>query len=325
MLIVMTNTATRQQIKVVCEVIRQLGFEPHPMPGAQRTAICITGNDGSVSPRHFAGLHGIRDIIRVSKPYKLTSYEVKTTPTLVNVGQAQFSHGHFDWIAGPACVENEVMMLSLAEQLVEQGVKVLRASAYRSRTNPYNFQGLGQTAIPMLQRVRAEYGLAIATEVADVKSVTNLSEIADLLIVDSHNMQNFSLLRALGKQKTPVMLKRNIAATIEDFLMAAEYVMAAGNQQVMLCEAGIQTFCEHSQLTLDLAIVPALQRITHLPVIVDPTQAAGTTYLVPPLALAAKAAGAHGVMVECHPNPASAIMGGAYAIDVVQLQEMMQP
>ena len=324
MLIVMTNTATTAQIEAVCEVIRQLGFEPHPMPGAQRTAICITGNDGSVSPRHFAGLHGIRDIIRVSKPYKLTSNEVKTTPTIVQVGQAQFGAGHFAWIAGPACIEDEATTLDLAAQLAEQGVKVFRGSAYRSRTNPYNFQGLGQGAIPLMQRVREDYGLAIATEAADVESVATLAEIADLLIVDSHNMQNFALLRALGKQRKPVMLKRNIAATIEDFLMAAEYIMAAGNQQVILCEAGIQTFCEHSQFTLDLAIVPALQKLTHLPVVVDPTQAAGANYLVPPLALAAQAVGAHGVMVECHNNPAGASMGGAYAIDLVQLQQLVQ-
>ena len=325
MLIVMTNTATAQQIEAVCEVIRQLGFEPHPMPGAQRTAICITGNDGSVSPRHFAGLHGIRDIIRVSKPYKLTSNEVKTTPTIVRVGQAQFGQGHFDWIVGPTCIEDEATMLTLAEQLAEQGVSVFRGSAYRSRTNPYNFQGLGQHAIPLMQRISKDYGLAIATEVADVGSVADLSEVADLLIVDSHNMQNFALLRALGKQPKPVMLKRNIAATIEDFLMAAEYVMAAGNQQVILCEAGIQTFCEHSQFTLDVAIVPALQKLTHLPVVVDPTQAAGANYLVPPLTLAAKAAGAHGVMLECHADPANASMGGAYAIDLVQLQEIILP
>lgn len=264
MLIVMTNTATAEQIEAVCHVICQLGFEPHPMPGAQRTAICITGNDGSVSPRHFAGLHGIRDIIRVSKPYKLTSNEVKTTPTIVSVGQAKFGEGHFDWIAGPACIEDASSTLAFAAQLAEQGVKVFRGSAYRSRTNPYNFQGLGEAAIPLMRRIREDYNLAIATEVADVQSVMELSSVADLLIVDSHNMQNFALLRALGKQHKPVMLKRNIAATIEDFLMAAEYIMAAGNQQVILCEAGIQTFCEHSQFTLDIAVIPALQKLTHL-------------------------------------------------------------
>ena len=324
MLIVMTNTATAVQIDAVCEVIRTLGFEPHPMPGAQRTAICITGNDGSVSERHFAGLHGIRDIIRVSKPYKLTSNEVKTTPTVIEVGAAKFGHGYFDWIAGPACVEaDEEAMLSLAQQLKASGVNVFRASAYRPRTNPYNFQGLGGRAIPILQCIHDETGLAIATEVVDNDSAQQLAGVADLLIVDSHNMQNFALLRSLGKLQVPVMLKRNIAATIEDFLMAAEYIMAGGNQQVILCEAGVQTFGEHSHLTLDLAMVPALQRLTHLPVIVDPSQAAGASYLVPPLAKAAKAVGAHGVMIECHHQPATMSMGGAHAIDVDALKGLL--
>lgn len=323
MLIVMQNTATEAQIRAVCKVIEQLGFEAHEMPGTQRTAVCVTGNDGSVSERHFAGLHGIRDIIRVSKPYKLTSNEVKTTPTVVSIGQAKFGNGHFDWLVGPACVEDETSALRMAETLAGLGVKVFHASLFRPRSNPYQFQGLGEAAIPILQKVKAEFGLAVVAEVINIRSVEPVSEVADVLIVDSHNMQNFALLKHLGKQKLPVMLKRAISANIEDWLMSAEHILSGGNNQVLLCEAGIRTFCDHSKLTLDLAVVPALQKLTHLPVIVDPSQAAGASYLVPALARAARAAGAHGVMLECHDDPARSKMGGAHAIVPSDFQQVL--
>ena len=323
MLIVMQNTATDKQIQAVCDVIEYLGFEAHQMPGAQRTAVCVTGNDGSVSERHFAGLHGIRDIIRVSKPYKLTSNEVKTTPTIVTVGKAKFGDQHFDWIVGPACVEDEASALRMAEIMANMGVKVFHASLFRPRSNPYHFQGLGEKAIPILQQIKQQFGLAIAAEVINIQSVEPVSQVADMLIVDSHNMQNFALLKHLGKQHLPVMLKRAISASIEDWLMSAEYILSGGNNNVLLCEAGIQTFCDHSKLTLDLAAIPVLQKLTHLPVIVDPSQAAGAAYLVPSLAKAAQAAGAHGVMVECHDDPAHSKMGGAHAIVPDELKKVI--
>lgn len=323
MLVVMEHTATEDQILKVCQVIRSLGLEAHKMPGAQRTAVCITGNDGSVSKRHFAGLFGIREIIRVSKPYKLTSNEVKTTPTVVKVKNVEIGSGKFEWIAGPPCIENLEQDLLLAEKLAAKGVRILRASAFRPRSNPYNFQGLGQEGLNILATIKDRTQLAIAVEVMDVSSAQMTSEVADLLIIDSHNMQNFALLKAVSKYNIPIMLKRGIAATIEDWLMAAEYIMSGGNHQVILCEAGVCGLGDHAELTLDLAVVPALQKITHLPIVVDPSQAAGTHYLVAPLAKAAQAVGAHGVMMEVHVDPANAKVGGAQALAFEEAQEIL--
>ncbi len=314
MLIVMQNAANAAQIEAVCDTIRALGFEAHKMPGAQRTAVCVTGNDGSTSERHFAGLTGIRQIIRVSKPYKLTSNEIKTTPTAVQIGAAVFGDGQSDWIAGPACVESETQAFTIASELKDLGVKVFRASAFRSRSNPYNFQGLGVEALPILAAVKQQFDLAIVTEVTDAVQLPQLLEVADALIVDSHNMQHFSLLKQLSKIDRPIILKRGIAATVEDFLMAAEYIMSGGNKQVILCDAGMQRFGDHSAHALDMTFVPALRQLTHLPIIVDPSYASGTGYMVPALCRAIMALGADGVMVECHSNPATAKTGGAQAI-----------
>jgi len=323
MLVVMQNTASEEQIEAVCETIRQLGFEAHKMPGAQRTAVCVTGNDGSVSPRHFAGLHGIRQIIRVSKPYKLTSNEIKTSPTMVQIGEAKFGDRYQDWIAGPACVEDDDSAMRIAEQLVSRGIKVFRASLYRPRSNPYNFQGLGKAALEKLHAIKQQCGVAIASEVVDINTTDEVASVADALIVDSHNMQNFALLRKLSKLKHPVILKRGIAATVEDFLMAAEYIMAGGNQQVILCDAGMRSFGDHSAHALDLTYLLALKKLTHLPLIIDPSQASGTAGMVPALARASMALGAHGVMVECHDQPAFSATGGTQAILPEQVAELV--
>ena len=323
MLIVMQNSATESQVDQVCQAVAELGFEAHKMPGAQRTAICITGNDGSISERHFMGLSGIREVIRVSKPYKLTSNETKTTPTVVSVGQGKFGGDHFGVIAGPACVEEAELTLEMARQLQQAGVDVFRAAAYRSRSNPYHYRGLGEDALPVLQKIKDKLNMPIATEVIDTESVAKAKEVADILIVESHNMQHFTLLRALGKVKQPVILKRGIAATIEDFLMAAEYILAGGNHQVILCEAGVQSFTQHGAHLLDVEVVPALKQLTHLPVIVDPSQAAGTPMMVTPLTRAAAALGSHGVMVECHSLPAQSAIGGSHAITIDEMVSIM--
>lgn len=322
MLIVMENRATKEEIKRVSETVRALGLEAHEMPGAQRTAICVTGNDGSVSERHFAGLTGIRDIIRVSKPYKLTSNEIKTTPTIVRIGQSQFGDGHTGLIAGPLCVEDE-STFEVAQAIKAQGIHCFRAAAFKDRTNPYNFHGLGAKALPILKRIKEELGLAIVTEVSDEANVDVVADIADAVIVEPHNMQNFSLLKYLGKTNLPVILKRAISANLEDVLMAAEYILAGFNEKVILCEAGIQTFANYSTHTLDLTIVPALRHYTHLPIIVDPSFACGDSKYVMPLAKAAMAVGADGVMIECHTNPAKALSGGAQAVDVQRLQDLI--
>ena len=323
MLVVMQNTASEEQIEAVCETIRNLGFEAHKMPGAQRTAVCVTGNDGSVSPRHFAGLHGIRQIIRVSKPYKLTSNEIKTTPTVVKIGEAKFGDQHQSWIAGPACVGDDDSALRVAEQLAKNGVKVFRASMYRPRSNPYNFQGLGTAALKQLQTIKQQCGMAVVSEVVDADTTDEVAEVADGVIVDSHNMQNFALLRKLSKMTHPVILKRGIAATVEDFLMAAEYIMVGDNQQVILCDAGMRSFGDHSAHALDFTYLLALRKLTHLPLIIDPSQASGTADMVPALARASMALGAHGVMIECHDQPAYSATGGTQAILPEQLAELI--
>ena len=319
MLIVMQNTASKQEITAVCQKIVELGFEAHQMPGAQRMAVCVTGNDGSVSERHFSGLSGIRQIIRVSKPYKLTSNEIKTTPTIVEANGVKFGSGHTGLIAGPACVEAEEVSLRLAQAVAEQGIKLFRAAAFRPHYSPYQFQGLGQQAMAILEKIKLQFGLGIVSEVTDIDSVEVLREVADMLIVDSHNMQNYRLLRRLGKLDLPVILKRGHAATLEAHLMAAEYILAGGNNQVILCDAGIQSFGEHSAYALDMNYVPAIQRLTHLPVIVDPSQASGSAYMVPRLIRAALALGADGVMIECHDDPTHSATGGAQSILPEQL------
>lgn len=323
MLIVMENRATEEQIKLVSETIRQLGLEAHEMPGAQRTAICVTGNDGSVSERHFAGLNGIRDIIRVSKPYKLTSNEIKSTPTVVTIGDARFGDGNVGLIAGPLCVEDEASTMATAEAVKAQGVSCFRAACFKDRTNPYNFHGLGEKALPILQKVKDELGLAIVTEVSDEANCDAVIQVADAVIVEPHNMQNFSLLKHLGKQNIPVILKRGISANLDDLLMAAEYVLSGGNDQLILCESGIKTFASYSSHTLDLTIVPALRHYTHLPIIVDPSFACGDSKYVMPLAKAGLAVGADGVMLECHQTPAAAMSGGAQAVEVGNLSELL--
>ncbi len=314
MLIVMQNTATPEEIDLVCAAVKGLGFEAHKMPGAQRTAVCVTGNDGSVSERHFSGLAGIRQIIRVSKPYKLTSNETKTKPTIVTVNGVQFGEGQQGIITGPACVETGEATLRIAEKLAGLGVKLFHASAYRPRNSPYHFQGIGEMALPVLQEVKQRFGLGIVTEVVDVSTVDAIAEVADILVVDSYNMQNFALLRKLSKCKNPVILKRALSATVEDLLMSAEYILAGGNQQVMLCDAGMRAFGDHSAYALDITFVPALRKLTHLPIIVDPSQASGTADMVPALVKALLALGTDGVMIECHDQPAKSATGGAQAI-----------
>ncbi len=321
MLIVMENRATEDQIKAVCQTVVLLGLEAHEMPGAQRVAICVTGNDGSVSERHFADLSGIREIIRVSKPYKLTSNEVKSEKTIVQIGENFIGQDKPVLIAGPLCVEQESVTIEIARELKNMGVTCFRAAAFKARTNPYNFQGLGKEALKILSKIKQELGLAIITEVVDQESVDLCLPIADAFIIESHNMQNFSLLKSVGKTNKPIILKRSISADLEDWLMSAEYILSMGNDQVILCESGIQSFTSYSSHTLDLTVIPALRRFTHLPIIVDPSFASGDHRYVLPLAKASLAAGADGVMLECHTRPSKALSGGAQAVSTQALKD----
>jgi 3-deoxy-7-phosphoheptulonate synthase len=314
MLVVMAHGATATQVEHVCEVIRSLGYKPHPMPGANRTAIGITGNAGPVDPGAIEMLPGVAQCIRVTQPHKLVGREFRPESSSVRVGSAIFGPGHFPVIAGPCAVENEAMIVTVGRFLKQHGVPLLRAGAYKPRTSPYSFQGLGVEGLDILARVRAETGVGVVTEVMDVEAADRIEEAADMLQIGARNMQNFALLRRVGRARKPVLLKRGIAATVEEWLMAAEYILNEGNDQVVLCERGVRTFADQTRNTLDLSAVPVVQRLSHLPIIVDPSHGTGRRDYVPPMACAALAAGANGLMVEVHPDPDRALSDGAQSM-----------
>lgn len=319
MLIVMDQTATREQIELVVKAVQDLGYQAHPMPGAQRTAVCITGNKGAVPIDAFAKLPGIKEIIRVSKPYKLVSRESKPDGTLLEFGEEVIGGDELTVIAGPCSVETEQTTMRIAKQLHELGIRFFRAGAYKPRTSPYAFQGLGKEGLAILAKVKAEFGMRIVTEALDTEGLAEVAEVADIIQVGARNMHNTSLLKQLGRTAQPILLKRGMAATLDEFLMAAEYIMAEGNYQVILCERGIRTLSDHSRFTLDIAAIPALKTISHLPVFADPSHAAGTNEMVGPLAQAAVAAGAHGLIIEVHDDAVSAWCDGPQALHPQEL------
>jgi 3-deoxy-7-phosphoheptulonate synthase len=314
MLIVMKAEATEAQVEEVLNVIRDLGLKPHPMPGATRTAIGITGNQGAIDPAHFEMLPGVAEAIRVSKPYKLVSRDLKQEDTIVRVGGAEIGGSEPAIIAGPCAVESYEQTMEIAEIVASTGVKLFRGGAFKPRTSPYSFQGLGKEGLKILAAVRDRFGLSIVTEVLDTETADLVEEYADIVQVGARNMQNFSLLRRVGQARKPVMLKRGMSATLDELLLAAEYIMAEGNYNVILCERGVRTFADHTRNTLDLSIVPAVQARSHLPIIVDPSHGTGKRNKVIPLARAAIAAGADGIMVEVHNHPEQALSDGPQAL-----------
>jgi 3-deoxy-7-phosphoheptulonate synthase len=314
MLIVMKPDATDAQVEEVLGVIRSLGFRPHPMPGATRTAIGITGNPGAIDPTHFEMLSGVAEAIRVSKPYKLVGRDLKNDDTIVRVGEVEIGGLEPAIIAGPCAVESYEQTMAIAEIVASCGVKLFRAGAFKPRTSPYSFQGLGQEGLKILAAARDQFGLSIVTEVLDTETADLVEEYADIMQVGARNMQNFSLLRRVGQARKPVMLKRGMSATLDELLLAAEYIMAEGNYNVILCERGVRTFADHSRNTLDLSIVPAVQNRSHLPIIVDPSHGTGKRHKVIPMARAAIAAGADGIMVEVHNHPEHALSDGPQAL-----------
>ena len=314
MLIVMKPDATLAQVEEVLEVIRNLGFKPHPMPGTTRTAIGITGNPGAIDPAHFEMLSGVSEAIRVSKPYKLVGRDLKHDDTVVRVRDAEIGGLEPAIIAGPCAVESYDQTMAIAEIVASCGVKLFRAGAFKPRTSPYSFQGLGEEGLKILAAVRDRFGLGIVTEVLDTETADLVEEYADIVQIGARNMQNFSLLRRVGQASKPVMLKRGMSATLDELLLAAEYIMAEGNYNVILCERGVRTFADHTRNTLDLSIVPAVQLRSHLPIIVDPSHGTGKRHKVIPLARAAVAAGADGIMVEVHNHPEQALSDGPQAL-----------
>lgn len=322
MLIVMKPDASGNDIARVIEVIEKLGFRGHVMLGETRTAIGITGNRGAVDPAHFENLPGVADAIRVTKPYKLISSDLKPERSVIRVGNSSIGNGSFAMIAGPCAVENANQVFAVAEIVAASGAKFFRGGAFKPRTSPYAFQGLGEDGLKILAEVRDRYGLNIVTEAMDERGIDLVEKYGDCIQIGARNMQNFSLLKYAGQTRKPILLKRGLSATLDEFLLAAEYIMAEGNYDVILCERGIRTFADHARNTLDISIVPAVRRLSHLPIIIDPSHSSGHNYMVGPLARAGVAVGADGLIIEVHPCPAEALCDGAQALTPEQFTEL---
>jgi 3-deoxy-7-phosphoheptulonate synthase len=321
----MKAQATEEEIREVCATIEQLGFRAHPLPGAQRTAIGITGNQGEVERGNLEALSGVAEVIRVSKAYKLASREVKEEDTVIHFAgtDAAIGGGNLAIIAGPCSIESREQAFAIAEQVAAAGAQFFRGGAFKPRTSPYAFQGLGVEALVIMAEVRARFGLRIVTEAIDNQSLDQVAEWADVVQIGARNMQNFSLLKRAGRLRKPVLLKRGLAATLEEFLMSAEYVMSEGNYEVILCERGVRTFADHARNTLDLSIIPAVRRLSHLPILVDPSHATGKRDSILPMARAAVASGADGILVEVHNHPEKALSDGPQSLYPDQFARMM--
>jgi 3-deoxy-7-phosphoheptulonate synthase len=325
MLVVMRAQATEEEVRAVCKKIEDLGYRAHAMPGSERTAIGITGNQGEVEAGTLEEMPGVQELIRVSKPYKLVSRDVKQENTVIRFPgtSATFGGQGLAVVAGPCAIESREQALIVAEQVCRAGAQFFRGGAYKPRTSPYSFQGLGEEGLQIMAEIRETFGMKIVTEAIDNESLTLVEEYADVIQIGARNMQNFSLLKRAGRSKKPVLLKRGMSATLEEFLMAAEYVMSEGNYNVILCERGVRTFADHTRYTLDLSVVPAVQRLSHLPIVVDPSHGTGKRNKVTPLSRAAIAVGADGLMVEVHHQPDRALSDGMQSLYPEQFDELM--
>jgi len=322
-LIVMKMSAGPDQIGSVVEQIEARGLKAHPIPGAQRTAIGITGNLGIIEAGLFESLPGVLEVIQVSNPYKLVSREFKPADTVVEVAGVRVGGPELVLIAGPCSVESYEQTLRIARRVKAAGAHMLRGGAFKPRTSPYSFQGLGAKGLEILARVRAEVGLPIVSEALDIDVLDAVAEVADVVQIGARNMQNFTLLRHAGRCGRPVLLKRGMNATVTEFMLAAEYVLDGGNERVILCERGIRTFADHTRNTLDVAAIPAVKRISHLPIIADPSHAAGTSRKVLPLSRAAVAVGADGLMVEVHDRPEEALSDANQALHPDEFEQLV--
>jgi 3-deoxy-7-phosphoheptulonate synthase len=323
MLIVMKMDAAPEQVDGVVQKIEAHGLKAHPIAGAQRTAVGITGNIGVVDRALFASMPGVLEVIRVSHPYKLVSREFRPQDTVVEIGGVRIGGPDFVVIGGPCSVESYEQTLRIAQAVKAAGGHLLRGGAYKPRTSPYSFQGLGEEGLRILARVRAETGLPVVTEATDIDVLDQVVEYADAVQVGARNMQNYTLLKRVGRCARPVLLKRGMTATVTELLLAAEYILDQGNPNVVLCERGIRTFADHSRNTLDLTAIPVVKRISHLPIITDPSHASGDRDRVLPLARASVAVGADGVMVEVHDQPEAALSDGDQALLPEEFEHLM--
>jgi 3-deoxy-7-phosphoheptulonate synthase len=321
----MKAQATPEQIQAVCEHIEQLGFRAHPLPGAQRTAIGITGNKDQVERGNLESLSGVAEVIRVSKPYKLASRDVKEEDTVIRFAGTDAAIGgrNLAVVAGPCSIESREQAFTIAEHVSAAGAQFFRGGAFKPRTSPYAFQGMGLEALRIMAEIRSLFGMRIVTEAIDGESLDMVAEWADVVQIGARNMQNFSLLKRAGKLRKPILLKRGLSATLDEFLMSAEYIMSEGNYQVILCERGVRTFTDHTRNTLDLSIIPAVRRLSHLPILVDPSHATGKRDSVLPMSRASIASGADGVLVEVHNHPELALSDGPQSLYPAQFVTMM--
>ncbi len=316
MLIVMHQSATNAQVQAVTDAVKAMGLTAEPIPGSERTAIGVLGNQGYVDDATIRELPGVREVIHVSKPYKLVSRDFHPEPSIVEAAGVKFGDGQSPVIiAGPCSVESEEQMLAAAQIVKQAGAQMLRGGAFKPRTGPHSFQGLGLEGLKYLRQAGDAVALPVITEVMRIEQLETICHYADVLQIGARNMQNFDLLKEVGKTGHPVLLKRGMSATIEEFLSAAEYILAEGNPRVILCERGIRTFERATRNTLDLSVVPLIREMSHLPIIVDPSHATGRRNLVSPMAKAAIVVGAHGIMVEVHPDPDKALCDGAQSLD----------
>jgi 3-deoxy-7-phosphoheptulonate synthase len=314
MLIVMDSAATPEDVARVVEAVEGLGFQAHAIPGAQRTAIGVTGNRGSVESASLENLPGVAEVIPVTAPYKLVSREAKREDTVVSIGGVPVGGPRVAVVAGPCAVESEKQAIDIARIVSAAGATLYRGGAFKPRTSPYSFQGLGEPGLKILKKVREETGLPIVTEVLDTETAELIAEYADCLQIGARNMQNFALLKKVGRMRKPVLLKRGMSATIEEFLLSAEYLLSEGNYEVVLCERGVRTFANHTRNTLDLSVIPYVKRISHLPILVDPSHGTGKRLKVLPMSRAAVAAGSDGLLIEVHDHPEVALSDGPQAL-----------
>lgn len=322
MLIVMDKKATQQQIDNVVGAIEARGYTARAIPGGERVSIGVLYNKGAVDASLFLGYPGVKDVVPVTRPYKLVSREFQPEDTQIQVGEVTIGNGHFTIIAGPCAIESEEQALTIAAHVKNSGAEFFRGGAFKPRTSPYSFQGLGQEGLKILAKIRTETGLPVITEVMDDSTFDLVAEYTDVIQIGTRNMQNFTLLKRAGRSGKPIFLKRGLAATIDEWLMAAEYILEGGNRQVILCERGVRTFVHHSRNTLDLSAVPVVCKESHLPIIIDPSHAAGRRDQVIPLSRAAAAVGAQGLMVEVHHAPEEALSDGAQSLYPEQFEQL---
>ena len=324
MLVVMKKDATEAQVHAVIREIENLGYQGLPIPGAQRTAVCIVGNPGPVDDSKLLTMEGVKETIRVTKPYKLVSRETHPESTVIAIGEVKIGGDKPVIMAGPCAVESEEQALTIARLVKKHGAQIYRGGAFKPRTSPYSFQGLGEEGLEILKRVREETGLLVVTEATDHSNIDLVEKYTDIIQIGARNMQNYSLLRRAGGASKPILLKRGFAATIDELLMSAEYIMSEGNTRIILCERGIRTFADNTRNTLDLSAIPSIKEVSHLPIVVDPSHAAGLREYVIPLSKGAIAVGADGLLVEVHHDPSHALSDGVQSLYPEQFGELME-